>query len=491
MAERLRSLARHRNYALLREYKATMIDRERLGRLGAHSVGIGRKEAGGKRTNTLALLFYLSRKRSVAQLSGRQRIPASVTFFSRIANRQVRLPTDVIETPPPTFNQDPTGRFRPAPGGVSFGIAGITGTLGGWVWDPTDDTLVALSNNHILGNTLGTNTLQPGSRDDGSSPADKLGDVKRTIPLRTDRTNTVDCAISDVDRGQSVDIKVLEIGFGVFAAVTPIIDMEVEKFGRTNGHTFGQITDVDLETTLEDTFEMDDCLRIVPVSPTTNWSADGDSGAVVFSRTPVRGDIKPAVGLHFGESGVNGSACKIQNVFAALDVEPICQGFFPSFAESMFEREEEIADRPELETQTARGLPRPVTRRERERPRARRFHAGIARDLQARLAATKRGRLLTDFVDEHSAELAQLLIKDGDVRRAAIAAVRPLVAGAATTTDVLERTLTPADLQRLGAFARELSRRGSKDIKRGLGPVVALGSAAKGKTPAKVLSIRP
>jgi hypothetical protein len=291
MAARRRDLAKHRNYGLLREYKATLVTRERLSRLGAHGAGIGRKEVGGQRTDTLALLFYVARKQPVAQLSA-ERIPESVTFFSRKAQREFRLPTDVIETPPVQFEQDPETRIRPVPGGVSFGIAGSTGTLGGWVWDETDDTIVGL-------------------------------------------------------------------------------------------------------------------LRAVSAA----------------------------------------------------------------------------AARP------ARGLPPPPAARLRRLASARRFHAGIARDMQARLATTRRGRLLTGFVDEHRFELTTLLLQDGDLRRAMIAALRPIVAGATTTTDVLERAFSAQDLERLDAVARELSRRGSEELQESLEPVLALGSRAEGKTSAEILGI--
>jgi hypothetical protein len=498
MARRRRDLTHHRNYALLREYKATLITRERMSSLGAHGVGIGRKEVHAERTDTLALLFYVARKQPVARLSA-DRIPESVTLFSRKAQREFRLPTDVIETPPVQFEQDPETRIRPVPGGVSFGTSGATGTLGGWVWDETDDTMVCLSNNHVLGNTVGADTLQQGTGDGGSLPADKIGDVKRTIPRSATEANTVDCAISDVDDLDNVLLQVLEIGPAVFATEVPAIDMLVEKYGQTTRHTFGEITDADLETTT-DGFLMDDCLRIVPVDPSEDWSAGGDSGSLVFSQTPVSGSVKPAVGLHFGGSGVNGAACKIQNVFAALDVTSFCSGFFVAFIEALFEAESEgeVGRESETELRTVsaaaarpgRGLPPPAAARLRRHASSRRFHAGIAREMQARLATTRRGRILTSFVDEHRFELTTLLLQDGDLRRATIAALRPIVAGATTTTDVLERAFSAQDLKRLDAVARELSRRGSKEIQESLKPVLALGSSAEGKTAAAILGIK-
>jgi hypothetical protein len=500
MAERQRRLTGQRNYARLREYKATQVTADWMGRLGAHSVGIGRKEVQGKRTDTLALLFYVERKQPVAQLSA-ELVPDSVGFLSRKEKREFRLPTDVIETPRPAPEQDPETRIRPVPGGVSFGISGSTGTLGGWVWDRTDDTIVAVSNNHVLGNAIGADTLQQGTADGGSLPGDKIGDVKRSIARVAPGTNLVDCAISDVDDAADVELEVLEIGPAVYEVDIPELDMLVEKFGQTTGHTFGVITDVDLETTSTEGFSFDDQLRIVPVDPSDDWSAGGDSGSLVFSQTPASGDIKPAVGLHWGGSGVNGVACKIQNVFSALDLTTLCNSLFSAFLDALFEIEDEGKVEPDTEGRlrdiaaaapSARprpGLPLPVTSRARTSA-ARGFHAGISRDIQARLETSKRGRLVTELVDTHRAEIANLLLKDGDVRRATVASLRPIVAGATTSTEVLERALTAEDLKRLDALADEVVRRGSDRIEKSLKPVRRLAKNAEGKTPAEILGIK-
>ena len=66
----------------------------------------------------------MARKQPVAQLSA-ERIPESVTFFSRKAQREFRFPTDVIETPPVQFEQDPETRIRPVPGDVSLRYRGL------------------------------------------------------------------------------------------------------------------------------------------------------------------------------------------------------------------------------------------------------------------------------------------------------------------------------------------------------------------------------
>lgn len=478
MAQRGRRRRPKGDYGLLREYKATRVTSEEMARFAAHSVGIGRKEVEGKRTGSLALLYYVERKQPLARLSA-EPVPESVRFFSREKMREVRLPTDVIETPQPAPEVDPETRIRPVPGGVSFGISGSTGTLGGWVWDTTDDTIVAVSNNHVLQNTVGADTLQQGAADGGSLPADKIGDVKRTIARVAPGTNLVDCAITDVDDPDNVDSQVLEVGEAVYAIETAEIDMLVEKYGQTTQHTFGEVTDVDYETNSTDGFYFDQQVRIVPVDPTDDWSAGGDSGSLVFSQTPTSGGYKPAVGLHWGGSGVNGTASKIQNVFSALDLTTICAGLFSSFLDNLFETEAESE------------APLPVTSRARRSALARRFHSGISRDLQARLEASKRGRLLTAFVDGHRAELADMLLKDGDVRRATAAALRPIVAGATTSTDVLRRALTDDDLKRLTALAEEVGQRGDPALEKTLGSVRRLAKNAEGKTVAEIFGIKP
>ena len=75
------------------------------------------------------------------------------------------------------------------------------------------------------------------------------------------------------------------------------------------------------------------------------------------------------------------------------------------------------------------------------------------------------------------------------MRRATVGALGPLVAGAVTTTDVLDRVLTAEDVERLEALAKELSRRGSEEVQAGLKPLLRLSSRAKGKTPAQILRI--
>jgi hypothetical protein len=496
-----RDLGKHRDYGLLREFKATSLALDALPRWGAHSMGIGRKRVAGKATDQLSLRVYVASKRPETLLSREEKVPDHVRFLSRKAKREVRLETDVIETPPAQFEVDPETRIRPVPGGVSGGILAATGTIGGWVWDNADDTIVMLSNDHVFEHTAGIDILQQGTADGGSLPGDKIGDVKRGIARSATTPNTVDCAIGDPDSSDIYDLSVLEIGPAVYATEVAALDMLVEKYGQTTRHTFGEVQDVDW-TGFVSGLPFEDCLFVDIVPPSTDWSAGGDSGSLVFAQAPIEPDseIKPVVGLHFAGGGTHGIECKIQNVFDRLNLTTLCAGAFSAFLDALFEAETEgeVSERAEARLRTIsafaagapiRSLPPSFVRKERREQRSRFFYTGFARDIQERLAGSKRGRIVTDFADKHRAQLLTLLAKDRDVRRATVAALKPIVAGASTTTEVLERILTERDIKNLDLLAREVGRKSGRKLQGALKMIRSLGDKAAGKSLARILGI--
>lgn len=502
MVKKKKSLSSNPTYQLLREFKANT-SVELLDRLGAHGIGIGRKHVKEKPTDKLAIRVYVAKKRPTAQLSSEEKVPTSISFFSRKAKRERKLVTDVIEAPLAQFEAlDPESRIRPVPGGVSGGIPAHTGTIGGWVWDNTDDTIVMLSNDHVFEHTAGVDIIQQGAADGGSSPADKIGDVKRGIARSNVTPNTVDCAIGDPDSSDIYDLTVLEIGPAVYAIEVPVIDMLVEKYGQTTRHTFGEIQDADWSGTVSGR-QFEDCLYVDIVPPSADWSAGGDSGSLVFSQTPISGDsdIKPVVGLHFAGGGTHGIECKIQNVFDRLDLTTLCAGAFSAFLDALFEAETEGGVSEEVEARLRvlsslaaraprRIIPPPFVKKDRSKFRARSFYYGISRDIQKRLLTSKRGRVLTDFVSKNRAQLLTLLAKDGDIRRATVDALRPILVGATTTTDVLDRAFTQEDLKRLDKLAREIHSKCDRNFQTALKVLISLRSKAEGKTLAEILQIK-
>ena len=278
--------------------------------------------------------------------------------------------------------------------------------------------------------------------------------------------------------------------------------MRVEKYGQTTEHTYGEVLDVDWSGTVSGRL-FEDCLYVDIVSPSTDWSAGGDSGSLVFSQGAINADsdIKPVVGLHFAGGGTHGIECKIQNVFSDLNLTTLCAGAFAAFLDSLFETETEgeLSEENELRLRTlsclasrsvTRFTPLSFVRKERCKAATFRFHAGISRELQGRMLATRKGSMVTKFVDNNRAELLGMLSRNGDIRRATVAALRPFVGGATTTTDVLERKFTERDLQRFEKLAREVERRGSKRLKPSLKIIRSLAGRAEGRSIAGILGLR-
>lgn len=498
-----------RAYPVVREFKTRNDARALLHDFDAHAVGIGPKIVDGQPTPKLALTFYVSHKSAKESLAPAKVVPKTFQFRSDLDGALRRVTTDVVESPPASFELNPRTRIRPVPGGVS--VAPPTGTLGGWVWDQTDDTIVALSNDHVFGHVAGSPMTQPGIfADGGSHPADTIGTTKRGIPRTTTGTNTVDCAIMAPTNEDVYSLTVHDIGPAVYALATPVLNMLVEKFGRTTEHTYGRLISVDYATYVSGLF-FDDCLRIEPVSPSSDWSEGGDSGSILFSQTPISdgSTIKPAVGLHFAGGGIYGVACKIQNVFEALDLTTLCAGAFASFLDSLNESAESLplAAAPgrlgvlPLTTADLRfaqatssspmlswagGFTDAVRRRAATLNPTR----GLARDVQVRLQGSARGRLLTDAVDTHRGELLTMLAKDGDVRRSALAALRPIAGKAVTTDDVLGRVLEPDDVARLSKLVDVVERRASKDLQAVLKDLRGMLEKSDGRSLGQVFGVR-
>ncbi len=502
------SIQKSKKYLLAREFKGASVNIDEHMHGGAHSVGIGRKVVNGKATDEVAIRYYVDKKQTQSELSSKRAIPEKISYFSRIRNRQTVILTDIIESPRPEPEPDPKDRLRPVPGGASIGTPpppGIidVGTLGGWVWDLEDDSIVMLSNEHVLGSSSGVNIVQPGTLDGGSFPDDIIGQVKRGIPRSTSAVNTVDCSIGDPADEDIFESQIIDIAPAVYALEIAALDMEVEKFGRTTEHTFGIVTDVDLTTSLTSGHTFSDCIRVDVASPSLDWSAGGDSGSLVMSRQVIDADsgIKPAVGLHFAGASTYGIGCKIQNVFSALNLTTLCSGAFSAFLDSLFESEvtgeglsaasfQRRANISAAVLNSTRLAPPAFFTRERSLIGSNRLFNGMSRDIQARLQESKKGRMINNFVDMHRDELLKLIIRNGDVRRATVDAFRPLLAGTTTTTDVLNRHLTEKDVSRLLKLSGQLQGKAtSRKLKSSLKLIQAFGSKAAGKKVGDVINI--
>jgi hypothetical protein len=302
------------------------------------ATGIGYKVTGGQRTATTAIVCSVTRKLSLSELAPRDRVPGTIGGMA----------TDVIETGVIRAQQPPTGRFRPAPGGVSIGHRAITaGTLGCLL--KRDGETVILSNNHVLANSNdarpGDAILQPGPYDGGTHPADHIADLLDFAPISFSDSpsscpaglgvasllngiaalfgsatrlravsiqaaeNTVDAAIARPLNSADVKDEILEIG-RIQGLGTGSLGLSVKKSGRTTGLTTGQILQVDVAATVQygegKTALFVDQLMAGPMSQ------GGDSGSAVLDND------HRLVGLLFAGSDNSTIINRIENVLSAL-----------------------------------------------------------------------------------------------------------------------------------------------------------------------------
>ena len=136
---------------------------------------------------------------------------------------------------------------RPVPIGVSTGHPAVSaGTIGCRVTDGTN--VYALSNNHVYADEnlalIGDAVIQPGTVDDGSSPADDIGTLADYEPIVFDGSpNTIDAAIALSSIGQLGNATPSD-GYGTPRKSIPMaaaVNLSVMKYGRTTGLTKGKI----------------------------------------------------------------------------------------------------------------------------------------------------------------------------------------------------------------------------------------------------------
>ena len=311
-----------------------------LGRANVVATGVGYKVTGGERTLTLSIICSVTEKVAAAQLLSRDRVPEMVSG----------IPTDVVRTGPIRALQSHTGRYRPAPGGVSIGHRDITaGTLGCLV-RKNGQTFI-LSNNHVLANSneaeLGDPILQPGPYDGGRFPEDHIANLEEFVPisftglpsecglatgvaallnmvaivLGSDARlqavsglvaeNLVDAAIARPLKEQDVSAEILEIG--VIQGTAPgELGMAVKKSGRTTGLTTGQILQVDVTSNVQ--YGAGQIARFTDQLMAGPMSQGGDSGSAVLDEN------NRLVGLLFAGSDNSTIINRIENVFSALGV---------------------------------------------------------------------------------------------------------------------------------------------------------------------------
>jgi hypothetical protein len=311
-----------------------------LKRLNVVATGIGYKQTDGTKTSTVCIVCSVKKKVKAEQLSAQDLVPTAVAG----------MPTDVVETGVIRAFQAPTGRFRPAPGGVSIGHVAITaGTLGCWV--NKNGRKVILSNNHVLANSndaeIGDAILQPGPFDGGSFPQDHLANLTQFVPISFEEEpsecsfanavisifnlgckvinsntryrvakvqaadNLVDAAIATPLNAADVQDEILNIG-PLQGTAQGELGMAIKKSGRTTGFTTGEIQQIDVTADVQ--YGGGRIARFTDQLLAGAMSQGGDSGSAVLN------DNNRLVGLLFAGSDTTTIINRIEHVFSALGV---------------------------------------------------------------------------------------------------------------------------------------------------------------------------
>lgn len=305
------------------------------------AVGVGYKITEGKQIDELALMCSVDTKKAAQFLTAKDVIPARIQD----------VPTDVYPTGLIRALLDPTGRFRPAPGGVSIGHVNITaGTLGCLV--KKNDKIYILSNNHVLANSndanIGDPILQPGPYDGGQLAQDQIAQLSEFVPIEfegggadpcglanavakalnglaamlgsktrlfptriTAVENLVDCAIAEPLNPDDVKNEILKIGV-INGTAEASLNMPLQKMGRTTNHTTGTVLQIDV--TVRVNYGSNKNATFVDQTMAGAMSQGGDSGSAVLN------DQKQLVGLLYAGSETTTIINRIQNVFQALQV---------------------------------------------------------------------------------------------------------------------------------------------------------------------------
>jgi hypothetical protein len=242
---------------------------------------------------------------------------------------------------------DTTSRQRPAPIGVSTGHPAISaGTIGARVKDASG-RVFALSNNHVYANQndaysivnvgSGDSALQPGPYDGGSdTDYYRIGNLYDFEPI--DFTfageNYIDAAIV-LSSAEDLDNSTLPNGYGVpnstifgdsngdgfFDNMNDLLELPVQKYGRTTGMTAGEVSAINVfvEVCYQQWWIL--CIKSayfydqIQISG-SGFSGAGDSGSLIVTDD----ENKNPVGLLFAGSDTATFANRIDRVLDRFDV---------------------------------------------------------------------------------------------------------------------------------------------------------------------------
>jgi len=237
-------------------------------------VSFAKKRVNGQLTNEDALVFSVKKKKPLDEIPKDEVLPSEIEFEG------VKYKTDVVEEEfiflshglPPhvewcpsffyrwqTYPPNNRDKIRPLQGGVSViqysPYSRSAGTLGFLAVDTQTNSLVGVSNNHVLvgdaflaserevsrPHTSISNTfaIQPGSLDDNAGTTNSIGLIKRYVPLRTSYYNTVDGALTTINQSDiNENLSYLQSGMSYPSPLEFASTAEIESIVTNQNHLF-------------------------------------------------------------------------------------------------------------------------------------------------------------------------------------------------------------------------------------------------------------
>ncbi|TWV93607.1 hypothetical protein [Chitinophaga pinensis] len=309
------------------------------------AVGIGIKESNDTFTDEIAFRVFVEDKKPLSELKPEEVVPSVIAGVKTDVLKPyvVKPRPDVCGTERRTLT-----KHRPLQAGIAISINSTSyGTLGWFGRLTADDSVILLTNKHVIGNTANDKVAQP-----------KLGDVSKCCCCECGDDNaigkvlfgvknsTVDCAIARIDEewtaGLNLQItndattEVLEVASPPTAAA--VVGDVVRKIGARSGFTTGVVVHIgDAAVAGTDPAGgtisiITDQVLVIPHSTETYqvsdmstgsqickfaFSNNGDSGSVILNA-----DNKIVALLYGGDETTNSVditfANNIANVLAAL-----------------------------------------------------------------------------------------------------------------------------------------------------------------------------
>jgi hypothetical protein len=246
------------------------------------SVGLGYKYVGGIRTNRLAIVIGVAKKRSALELKTTEFLPGEVDGILtdvRQFNFRARILGDIPISYRGLTPLEFTEKRRPCPAGFSVGHKDITaGTFG--VPIVRNGKLGALSNAHVLANSndgaIGDDIYQPGPHDGGTivdrwarldatvaiNPGGGQGCTLGGIPwppwgkkkarerLEQPDPNRVDCAFAEALKPEYIEKLIYRVG-PVRGFINPQLGWHVRKVGRTSEVTHALVDQLQVSSVVD------------------------------------------------------------------------------------------------------------------------------------------------------------------------------------------------------------------------------------------------